>query len=414
MSVSIDTFGANFVHYLGGVIKVLNKTVRAKELCKGGTKKWEGSKLVKHVHVERSAAFNLTEDGGAIPPAKKQGYVEASAYRKFAYGSVGITDGQLNNATTTKHAAIKVVDSELRGLMEGMALFYNLFWTRDGTGVVTLLGATTNGSTITVDDARAIWRKGTYTCLDASTPTTEHFNFECDSVARSYNNTLYSATVTPTASVASGSQAADDLIVWGAGAYQSYNKAITGLDAGIDDAATTFQGVDCATYTQWTSPVLSNSGTRRDLTPALIRRMLSSLKQEGGQAKKTMSVLSTVWICEKFDEMYESAVRITPDDTTVGQATPTFQSSHGKVRIESDQHSPYGKMFFLEPSEITFAVQKELHWRPVSNGGGGIFMRSDVSGKYTATCMEQSEIFYEARNRCGKIEDISETVGTAF
>lgn len=414
MSVSISTFGASFIHYLPGVVKILNETVNAKRLTKGTAKKWEGSKLTKYVHVSRNGGINFVEDGGAIPPSGKQGYQPSDAYRKIVVGSVAVTDGILANASSTSHAAISVVDSELRGLMEGIRKFYNYFWTRAGDGIVTYMGATTSGATFTVDDARGLWDGTTYSILDATTPATVHDTFTVQSIARAYSNTLYSATVTPAATLAASGQAENDLVVWGSGAYSSYNKALTGLDAGIDDAASTFQAINCATYTRYTSPVLSNSGTRRALTPQLVRRMLSMLVQEGGGEKLNIDVLGTIWLMEKFDEFYESAVRITPDTETTGTATPSFQSSAGKVRLHQDPDSPYGKLFFLRPEEVTFAKQKELHWRPVSNGGGGIFKRDDGMLRYTATAMEMSELFYEARNRCGKIEDLSETVGTAF
>jgi hypothetical protein len=410
VAVTIDDFGASFIHYLPGVIETLNNEVLAKKLTKGSVKRWEGSKLVKYVHVRRNGAINFVEDGGAIPPSARQGYQVAEAYRKFAVGSVGVTDGILNNASTTKHAAIRVVESELDGLMNGMKKFYNYFWTRDGTGVVTLLGATTSGATFTVDDARGLWDQNSYTILDTD-GSTVHATFTTQSVARSYNNTLGSATVTPTASVAAGSQAADDYIVWGTGAYSSYNKALTGLDALIDDSASTFQGIDASQWTKYTSPVISSAGT---LTPGLIRRMMSMLNQEGGALDGTMDIITTVWLCEKMDELYESAVRITPDTTTVGQSTPTFQSTMGTVRVNQDPDCPYGKMFFMDGSQVTHAVQKELHFRPVSNGGGGIFKRDDAMLRYTATAMEQSELFIEQRNRCGKIEGLTETVSSAF
>lgn len=414
MTVTIDTFGANFIHYLGNVVTVLNDVVRAKKLCKGKVKKWEGSKLVKHVHLERSPAIAFVEDGGATAPSRKQGYQEASAYRKFCTGTVGITDGQLNNATKTTHAAISVVESELRGMMTGIKNFYNYFWTRDGTGVVTLLGATASGTTLTVDDARLLWDGGDFSILDAATPTTVHTTFRVKSTARSYDNTLKSATVTPTATVAAAGQDPDDYIVWGTGDWRSYGRAINGLDSLIDDSSTTFQGIDTSVWTRYTSPVIDAGSGTVEVTPDQIRRMLAMLDQEGGKVAQDTFILGNVWEMVRFDEMFESAVRITPDSKVMGQATPSFQSSLGKVTLVTDKDAPYGKLFFVCPSEITFAVQKELHWRPLTNGGSGILARQEGNLRYTATAMEQSELFIEARNKCGKIKDLGETVATAF
>lgn len=415
MTVTIDTFGANFIHYLGNVVEVLNDVVRAKKLCKGKVKRWEGSKLVKHVHLERSPAIAWVEDGGATAPSRKQGYQEASAYRKFATGTVGITDGQLNNATSTKNAAISVVESELRGMMNGIKNFYNYFWTRDGTGVVTTLGATTGGAaTITMDDARLLWDGGDFSILDAATPTTVHTSFRVKSVARAYDNTLKAASVTATASVAAAGQAENDYVVWGTGDWRSYGRAINGLDALIDDSASTFQGIDASVWTRYTSPVIDAGSGTIEVSPDYIRRMLAMLDQEGGKVAKDTFILGNVWQMVRFDEMFESAVRITPDSKVMGQATPTFQSSLGKVTLVTDKDAPYGTLFFVCPSEITFAVQKELQWRPLTNGGSGILARQEGNLRYTATAMEQSELFIEARNKCGKIKDLAETVGTAF
>jgi hypothetical protein len=323
----------------------------------------------------------------------------------------------LANASTTEAAAITVMKSELQGLATSMKNFSNFFWTRDGTGIVTYLGATTSDIVtpyvITADDIRMMWPGADFVILDATTPATEHVTFRVKSTARSYNNTLGSGSITTVDSVPANGQAANDLIVWGTSGRTSYGRAITGLQALIDDSASTFQGVDCSLYTRWTSPVFDNSGTKRALTPELIRQVLATLVQE--QGRRDLVVLGNVWELAKFDELYESAVRINPDTTTVGQSTPSFQSSLGKFTLETDQHAPYGELMFINPDAITYAVLQEAEWMPVVNGAAGI-LGKDPGGtaRYVGHMLEMSELMITERNTCARLTDLEESVGTAY
>ena len=170
-----------------------------------------------------------------------------------------VTDGVLKNAATTKNAAISVVESELTGMMTGIKKFENLMWTRAGDGKVAEVGTTASGATITVDDARGLWDGKDYEIRD-TTPATIHVpSFTVSKVGRAVDASD-EVTVTPAASIAASGQAAGDGIYWGSGTQSAFNIALTGLDALIDDASTTFQNVNTTTYPRYTSPVLDNSG----------------------------------------------------------------------------------------------------------------------------------------------------------
>jgi hypothetical protein len=375
---------------------------------------WEGERLEWRVHVKRNPAVSNIEDGGAFPIAGKQSYVPAYAYRKFCVGSVQVTDGALTNAATTKNAAISVVESELTGMMDGIKKYQNGTFSRDGTGVVATVGTTASGATITVSDARMLWDGKDYEIRDVVTPATIHVpSFVVSRVARA-PTAANEATVTPTAAIGALGQVTGDYIVWGTGGSSSYGRAITGLDALIDDAATTFQGVDCSVYTRYTSPVLGNLGTPRALTPSLFRQMLATIKQEAGEDPPDgMTVMGPVFEAINLEELYEGDLRITPDTTTAGIAVSSFQSVLGRINIVTDPDAPYGKLFFLDPSQLVYAVQAELDWRRDAPGAS-IFKRSDTFAGYTATAIETCELAIMERNRCGKIEDLTEARTTAY
>lgn len=420
--VGISDFGASFIHYRPGVVKTLNNTSPARAIPLGKIE-WEGEKLLWKVQAHRNIGIGNTLDGGAIPAAGKQGYIDAESFSKFIVGSVQISDGVLARAATTKKAAISALRSELDGLTEGIRKWENYQFTRDGTAVLglvdTAIASGASGTTVQVDDARALWDKKTYEIRSAASPATILASFEVKSVARAVAAASSSATkrkiaVTTQSFAPSANVAAGDYITWGAGDDASYGIAWTGLDALINDGTSgTFQTVDLALYPRYTSPVLDNAGVERPLVPTLFRQLLAMIKQESGQeAGRDIVCMTSVWDGISVEELYEGEVRITPDSSIVGLVMPTFQTALGKVRIMTDPDSPYGKMFFVDRNEISRSVNQELDWR--KSDGGGIMERSNTFLGYVGNAVEISEMVIDQRNRCGKIEDLKVNVKSSY
>lgn len=405
--VGISDFGASFIDYLPGVTETLNNTVTMRKYARNDYN-WEGANISFFVHVARNHGVGNIEDGGAFPVADKQDYQEARAFRRFLVGSVQITDGALANAATSKRAAVDVVTSELRGMLEGMAKYEEFMSYRDGTGVVGLVGTDVTGTTWGATDARLIWDGQTYDIRTAAAIGTLRGTVTITSVARALDANSQFA-VTSGAALPAGT-AATDFIVWPG----AVNRAISGLDLLVDDATGTFQNINVTTYPRYTSPVLDNSTVNRPLTPTLFRRMLAMVKQESGGSEpvKGLTVITSNWQGIEVEELYEPVLQITPDTKSVGVNAPKFHSSFGTITIETTHDAPFNTMYFVDFSQIYRAVQKELDWR--RDKAGGIFQRSDQSAVWRATALESCEYFIKQRNRCGKIEDLAETIGTAY
>lgn len=420
MVASTTTFAeALFINYLPDVIETYNTMVNAKRITKGKVKNWEGKQLQKTVSVVRSGAVAAIDEGGPWPVSKARRYQEAIVKRKFCVGKVAPTIGAMNTARTSEKAAVKLVQSEYEGLLEDMSCFQNFFWTR-GTvnGVVgTVQAGVTASTTIYVDDARGFWEGVTYSVLNPTTfALVTTFTVANGGVTRAFDNTNNRATLTATSAITCS---ADDIVVWGTGDYRSYGRVISGLKAGINENTGLFQGINGTDYPRWTSPVLGNSGTLRDLTPSLMRLGLGYLVQEGGKVKG-LTALGSTWLISLFETMWESAIRITPDTKTNGLVNPAFQSALGKVSLEIDKDAPYHTLFLFDPAQITYAIQAPLAPQPVALGeggdaaGSGIFMLDGGNSRYMCMFLEQSELFYEQRNRMMRIDDLNETIGSAF
>lgn len=397
--VNISNVGLTFTRYLTGVVQTLNDTSKGRAMVRQDDA-WTGANIEWRVHTARNTSLGYVEDGGAFPVADKQDYQAAKAYRKFVVGSILLTDGVMATASKSKNVAKDVITSEVEGLMNNILKFENGMFYRNGDGSVATVQTGTTGTTLIVDDARFLWDGGVYDVYNSGL-TTLRGTLTISRVANAPTSSNY-ATVTTSATVPSGTTSGDK-VVWSG----SVNRAITGLKKLVDDSATTFQNINVTNFPRYTSLVLSNSSTLRDLTPTLFRQLLAGLSQKSGNEKpaKGLSVLTNSWTAINVEELYEGDLRLTPDSTVAGISVASFQSALGKINIIVDTDALYNTLFAVDFNEIYRATQMPLSWR---RQGGQIFKRSDASGVWTATAMEIAELYIKARHTSGRIDDLRE------
>lgn len=410
-TVTIDELNTLFVKYLPGLKKNLNDRLYARNIAKG-TPKWTGQYQEFVIDMYRNPAIASTTDGGAIPAAGRPTSVKARLGRRFTAAQVKATDGSLITGGSEENAAVKTAAYLLKGIQRDFQAYQNFFTMRDGTGTVaTLKTGALYGATLNVTDSRGMWPNAHYEIRDSGTPTTiRTSDFVVASRARAYDNTNGYTVVTPSASVASNSQADGDLVVWkSTGGVSSYGNTLTGFDKLIEDSTTgTLQNVTLASYPEWTSPVISSVGT---ITPGHIRKILSMIKQESGETAEVV-MLGSSFSGINIEEFYEGQIQMTSASTIGGFKVPAFQSIYGTVKSLMDGMCPYGKMFFINQAAVFYAPQAEMHWR----GGGGKEPFEAVQGNLNkvATLLEVGDLGIFARNACGKLEGITESIQTAF
>lgn len=397
--VSIADVGLTLINYLEGVDKSLNDASKARNLVKKDYE-WTGANLEWRVHVQRSGAIAGIDDGGALPVANKQTYATAKVGRRMTAGSIQLTDGVMATASKSKYVAKDVIESEMEGLMTEFLKFENGMFLRNGDGVVATVKTGTTGTTLIVDDARMLWDGVTYDVYD-STLATNRGTVTITSTAEAPTSSGF-ATVTTSATVPSGTTNTDK-VVW----KGSVNKVISGLDKLITNSGT-IQNILATTYPRHTSLIMTASADR-DLTPTLFRQMQAGLYEKSGadDPSKVLTVIGSAWQMINVDELFESELRVTPDSKTGGMAMPEFQSSFGRFRVMPDSDAVYGKLFFVDFSQMYRGVQKRLGWRVEKNGS--IFKRSDTAAVHTATALEIAELYIRERITSGKLANLTES-----
>ncbi len=406
MGLNISNAGLQTINYIiDDARETLNHESTARQLITR-TKKWTGSHIEGRTHVLRSGALNWSEDGGALPAASKQSYVPFKSYRKFLHAAIQVSDGALA-AVQKPNAARDALQSEVKGIMRDIMKAENGFVFRDGTGSVGQLTNTALASAATdvpVTDARMLWEGVSFDVYSDSSgsPGTKRGTVTVSTVesALSGNNALVNFTGTLSGATT------DDHLVW----KDSVNRVPTGLDSLIGDSGT-FQSINTATYPRYTSLVMGNSGTNRDLTPTLFRQMLAGLYMKTGRKPKGLKVVATSWGLVEVEELYEGELRLSPSDKTTGLEYTAFQSALGRISVIPDTDALYNTMFFIDTDQIVRGQQRKLGWR---RHAGQLLMPSQTTAVWTGTIIEISEYFIEDRHSSGKIQDLNETKVTSF
>lgn len=405
---NIGNTNLTFTRYLKGVVETLNHTSKSRKYAQKGDK-WTGDKIETRLHVTRSGAIQPSEDGGAFPTPSVQGHIPMVVSRKFLHFKIQMTDGQIAAAAAGPNVAKPGVEAEVSGMIRDVEKYENFNLFRDGTGKVAELLDVSDADVPVVDDARGLWDTLSYEVRDA-TPSTLHAmaTLKTNGVPGTLDSTLGKPIVNLTADLP-GTVAAGDGLYWKNG----YNRTITGLDAMIDDAPSVFQGVDVSEYPRWTPYVNDAGGTSRPLTPLLFRQVLAGLMQKAGDERpmQGLKVHTSSWQMINIEELYEGQIRLTPTSTEAGSSVASFISPMGRIDIEVDVDAPYGKIFFVDWSQIHRGVQKKMGWRP---GVKGIFNPSQQMGVWEATGIEIAEMYIKSRITSAKLVDLEETLGTGF
>jgi hypothetical protein len=372
---------------------------------------WEGDQIDFRVHTAKNTGMGFVEDGGAYSVPDKQDYAVVRVGRRFWQAKLQVTIGAMAAARTGARSFRSVLDSELRGMTSDAMDYFNRMFFLDGTGVVATIkntGSTSGGKAIDVqvDNAGLLWKGGEYDVYD-TTLATKRGTATVETVEHNIDSSSGYALINFTSTLPSGTTATD-VFVW----KGSLNRAITGLDALIDNASGTFQNVNTATYPEYVSYV-NTAGSDRPITPLIFRQTFAATKQKMGNRKLSQGwkCYSNAWLGVEFEQMYEGSYRLESGKKGMGYEGASFISSLGRVDLECDTDTPRGKIYLLDPTQIKHAVQKHLGFE---KDGETIFRKDHNSMHASAIMTYIGQMFIKNRNTSAKIEAIDDSAVVAY
>jgi hypothetical protein len=269
-----------------------------------------GRRAVFPVNIRPSQAMGARADGGALPTAQNQTYVEVRVTYKYNYATIQLTHPTIVSAKNDRGAFIRAVSSEMDGIRRDLKNDINRQLFGYGAGVVgTVNGAVAAAAkTITVDWAGRV-KVGMV--LDSATGLTTAAVMDSKTVS-----SISGLNITMSAAV--GATIADNSYLFREDAHGATALEMMGL-SGIVDAGTyaaILFNVTRSTYPEWNAQILSNSGTARAITEDLLDQAILT-GQENAEAETNLGLTDTTMF-RKIAHLMTPDRRYTPTMTLAG------------------------------------------------------------------------------------------------
>lgn len=136
--------------YLPGIQDYLNHDKILADLIEVNEEDVSGKNATIENHYGRSTGTKWTSDGGTLPTATYQKYKTCTVPMRYGYGQIQISGPTLRATRDEKGAYIKVLDSEIRGIVEGFGKEVNRQYFGAGYGTLARWRSTTSGTVYTL------------------------------------------------------------------------------------------------------------------------------------------------------------------------------------------------------------------------------------------------------------------------
>ncbi|MCG3172669.1 MAG: hypothetical protein GMKNLPBB_00823 [Myxococcota bacterium] len=387
-----DYYGPALARQLNDELPLFNRIRRR-------TRGWTGRRYVFPVHLERSQAVRAAAEGGALPSAQAQGYVEAVVERKTILARGRITGEAIEQARTSRGAFRDLLLEEMTRLKTDIVVEAGRqIWGR-GDGVLAQInGAVNNAATVTVDNpgTRFLHR---HMKLDvwssrAAGAAREANNLVIDSIA---NGTQFELSAPATLS--------DNYFITRADVRDANNfHELTGVEAMVDDGglAASYQGVSRAANPAWKAYVNGNGGNNRALTIELMLKAVNAIENSSGEQPNLIVCHSSVW--EKYAELLHQNRRFSSAALQGGVGRLTFSGGGRDIEVVKDRFAPYNRMFLLNTDHIHLFQVNDFTFM---DRDGSQLARVGDSFAYEFTVYFMGNLGTTRCNAHGRIDDIT-------
>jgi hypothetical protein len=361
---------------------VINKLVQNKQEA-------TGKNFNVPLHTGRNNGIGYRAEGAALPTAGNQKYKTSTGNVKYLYGGIEITGPTIKAMRNDKGAFIRAVESEMKGLLKDLkdqrarALF------GDGTGKLATFAVNTTTNTLNVDKIKYL-QEGMLIDIVNSSGTVTVSGRTVTAVNR--------AAKTITISGAALTTAATDFVVLSG----DYNVEAMGI-GGIMSPTLALQGIDPSTNAFWKPGVISNSGTNRALSLALMRQAADTSELDGG---KIDLITTSYGVRAAFEALLQQNVRYTSPMKLEGGYNVLEWDGRA---LAVDRYHESNRMFFLDLDEIDLYQLSDFEWMEDDKGAA----LAPVPGfdKYAATMFCYETLVTYKRNAHVALMDLLEATG---
>ncbi len=393
--------------YLGPIREQLNnKTVL---LNKIGRKDMmiSGKNFTIPLHTARNASAAVGRgDGDTLPTAGQQSYETAVVPNAYLYGRIEITGPTIRAARDNAGAFVEAIKSEVNGLTKDFSRGFNRQLHSDGRDALAFWTVADDTSGTNVDDSQGnafvhLPKSGTLTVdlIDAGDNSTKRG----DSIVVTLGAkgaTSYAITWTGTVT---SSDDNDYLVL-----EDTLGKMVMGIGGIISDAnppllSGGLHGLDVATKPFWKAQMFTNSGTKRDLTLALMQEPISAIAVESDFDESDIKfLLSNYNIRDKYVSLLIADKRFVNTMTLDGGFKAV---DFNGTPLVPDPQCQRSTIWYVVPEAMVILRTSDFDW---AEKDGAVLSRVANKDAYEAYMFHYGNLATTARNAQAKLGDLND------
>lgn len=398
--------------YLGPIREQLNNKTILMNKINRKDQSISGKSFTIPLHTSRNASAGVGRaDGGTLPTAGNQGYETAVVPNAYLYGRIEITGPTIRAARDNAGAFVEAVKSEVNGLTRDFSRAFNRQLHGDGRDALAFWNGADNATPATVDDDQGnafvhLPSAGTLTCdlIDASDDTTKLG----DSIVTTLGAKGASSYSLAWTGVVAGSADGDYLVLEDTLGYQ-----LMGIAGIIDDGdpvvpagggtKTGLHGLAVATKTFWKAQMFENSGTKRDLTLALMQEPLSAIATNSDFDESDVKfLLSNYNIRDKYVSLLVADKRFVNTMTLDGGFKAV---DFNGIPLVPDPQCKRSGIFYVVPESLVILRTSDFDW---AEKDGAVLSRVANKDAYEAYMFHYGNLACVARNANAYLGDLTD------
>jgi hypothetical protein len=354
------------------------------------------------------SAATAAADGGALPTAGNQGYDVAVIPNAYMYGRIQISGPTIAAARDNAGAFVRAVESEVSGLVRDTKREFNRMLNGDGTGALAYWTGADDTSGTNVDDGQGnpfvhLPNSGTITCdvIDATDYSTE---LASDMVVTlgAGTTTCYAITWSIT-TAASGTADGDYLVKAGTHTYEV--MGIEGIISASDPHTLSggLHALPVASKAFWKAQEYKNSGTKRDLSLALMQQPLTGIAVNSPFSEEDVEfMLCNYNIRDKFISLLLADKRFVNTTKLAGGFTGI---DFNGIPLVPDPQCKRGTIWYIVPESMKIYRTMDFDWM---DKDGAMLSRVTNYDAYEATLAHYGNLGCTARNANAVLGDLND------
>lgn len=401
--------------YQPAIREQINQDLALLMQCQKDTTSIEGEEAVVALHTGRNTGVGARAEGGALPTAGTQSYLQARIPVKFVYGRLQVSGPIIEAMRSDTGSFTRAIESESKGLVQDLKRDVNRQCHTPANGVIATAVTVVTGASGTIvfateAEARRLEvgmivdiydgdfaiddTSVTVTAVNVSTKTVTFDDLETTVDAGDW---LVRSGVVPSAVSSAATEDAQ---------YE-----IHGLEDIVSDAAGTsvatdalahpwLHGISGATSTVWTSNVTNASAAPTD---SLFEEAMDNVQLDSGEDIDL--IVTSHKASRAFAATQKSQKRYTNTlELKGGFSALSVQTGRGEVALWSERDALDDVAFLLNTSHLTNWVMADWSFM---DRDGAVLNRVANTDAYEATVYRYHEFGTDRRNAHGVIHTLT-------